>query len=98
MNNSAYTIKPFPPFRQLVIDGLEIASRKHCIHGLIEVDVTQPRHYPRDLKENTGESLSFTGFIISCCAKTVDENKHMHLIETGVIGSSCLKMWISPRP
>jgi hypothetical protein len=78
MNNSAYTIKPFPPFRQLVIDGLEIASRKHFIHGLIEVDVTQPRQYLRDLKENTGESLSFTGFIISCCAKAVDENKHMH--------------------
>lgn len=78
MSDSAYTIKPFPAFRQLVIDGLEIASRKHCIHGVIEVDVTEPRRRLREMKEETGESLSFTGFIIYCCAKAVDENKVMH--------------------
>jgi pyruvate/2-oxoglutarate dehydrogenase complex dihydrolipoamide acyltransferase (E2) component len=78
MSDSAYTIKPFPPFRQLVIDGLEIASRKHLIHGLIEVDVTKPRQRLREIKEETGESLSFTGFIIYCCAQAVDENKYMH--------------------
>jgi len=78
MSDSAHTIKPFPPFRQLVIDGMEIASRKHCIHGLIEMDVTQPRQCLREIKEKTGESLSFTGFIIYCCAKAVDANKHMH--------------------
>lgn len=43
MSKSAHTIKPFPPFRQLVTDGLDIASMKHCIHGLIEVDVSKPR-------------------------------------------------------
>jgi pyruvate/2-oxoglutarate dehydrogenase complex dihydrolipoamide acyltransferase (E2) component len=78
MSNRAYTIKPFPPFRQLVIDGLEIASRKHYIHGLIEVDVTKPRRRLREMKEETGESLSFTGFIIYCCAKAIDENKYLH--------------------
>ena len=78
MSDSAYTIKPFPPFRQLVIDGLEIGSRKHWIHGLIEVDVTKPRQRLREIKEETNEPLSFTGFIIYCCAKAVDENKHMH--------------------
>jgi len=78
MSDSAYTIKPFPPFRQLVIDGLEIASRKHMIHGLIEVDVTKPRQRLREIRRKTGESLSFTGFIIYCCAQAVDMNKHMH--------------------
>lgn len=78
MSDSTYTIKPFPPFRQLVIDGLEIASRKHWIHGLVEVDVTKPRRRLREIKEKTGESLSFTGFIIYCCAKAVDGNKHIH--------------------
>jgi hypothetical protein len=61
---STYTIKPFPPFRRLVIDGLEIASRKHLIHGMIEVDVTKPRQHLRELKAQTGESMSFTGFIV----------------------------------
>jgi pyruvate/2-oxoglutarate dehydrogenase complex dihydrolipoamide acyltransferase (E2) component len=78
MSESTYTTKPFPPFRQLVIDGLEVASRKHLIHGLIEVDVTKPRQRLREMKEETGESLSFTGFIIYCCAKAIDENKYLH--------------------
>jgi pyruvate/2-oxoglutarate dehydrogenase complex dihydrolipoamide acyltransferase (E2) component len=73
-----YTIKPFPPFRQLVIDGLEVASRKHLIHGMIEVDVTKPRQRLREIKAQTGESLLFTGFIIYCCAQAVDENKYLH--------------------
>ena len=78
MSDSTFKIKPFPPTRQLVIDGLEVASRKHMIHGLIELDVTIPRQRLREIGEKTGESLSFTGFLIYCCAKAVDENKHMH--------------------
>jgi pyruvate/2-oxoglutarate dehydrogenase complex dihydrolipoamide acyltransferase (E2) component len=78
MSDSTYTTRPFPAFRQLVIDGMEIASRKHWIHGLIEVDVTKPRQCLRERKEETGESFSFTGFIIYCCAKAVDENKDVH--------------------
>jgi len=75
---STYAIKPCPPFRRLVTDGLEIASRKHLIHGLIEVGVTKPRQRLRELKVATGESFSFTGFIVYCCAKAVDKNKYQH--------------------
>jgi pyruvate/2-oxoglutarate dehydrogenase complex dihydrolipoamide acyltransferase (E2) component len=78
MSDGTFTAKPFPAFRQLVIDGMEIASRKHWIHGLIEVDVTQARQRLAEMKEETGESFSFTGFIIYCCAKAVDENKDVH--------------------
>jgi len=48
------------------------------IHGLIEVDVTKPRQRMRETREQTGESLSFTGFIIYCCARAVDMNKDVH--------------------
>jgi pyruvate/2-oxoglutarate dehydrogenase complex dihydrolipoamide acyltransferase (E2) component len=78
MSDSTFTIKPFPHIRQATIDLLDAASRKHMIHGLIEVDVTKPRQRLRAIKQKTGESLSFTGFIIYCCAKAVDMNKHMH--------------------
>lgn len=78
MSNPAYTIKPFPAFRQFVIDGLELASRKHMIHGLMEVDITTPRQLLHEIREQTGESLSFTAYVIYCCAKAVNENKHMH--------------------
>jgi len=78
MSHDTYTIKPLPPFRHLVIDALELASRKHCIHGLIEVDVTKPRRRLREIRQETGVSLSFTGFIIYCCARAVDQNKLVH--------------------
>ena len=78
MSDGTFTIKPFPSIRQATIDLLEAASRKHMIHGLIEVDVSKPRQRIREIKETTGETISFTGFIIYCCAKVVDTNKHMH--------------------
>lgn len=43
MSRSSYSIEKLHPFRQLVIDGMELASRKHSIHGLVEVDITQAR-------------------------------------------------------
>jgi pyruvate/2-oxoglutarate dehydrogenase complex dihydrolipoamide acyltransferase (E2) component len=78
MNSGTYTIKPFPAYRQATLDVLAASSRKHMIHGLIEVDVTKPRQRLREIKENTSEALSFTGYIIYCLARAVDMNKHMH--------------------
>jgi pyruvate/2-oxoglutarate dehydrogenase complex dihydrolipoamide acyltransferase (E2) component len=72
------TIEAFPPFRQLVIDGLDLATRRHNIHGLVEVDVTEARDRIRQIQERTGERVSFTGFIVHCCARAVDEDKHVH--------------------
>lgn len=57
---------------------MEFGGRRHCIHGLIEVDVTTPRQRLLEIKQQTGESLSFTAFIIYCCASVVDQNKRLH--------------------
>lgn len=78
MGESSRMIESLPPFRRLVIDGMELAGRKHCIHALVEVDISEARQCLRDIKDKTGESLSFTGFIAYCCARAVDEDKHMH--------------------
>jgi len=78
MKKSSFSVEPLAPFRQLVIDGMDLAARKHCIHGLVEVDVTKARDQLRLIKEKTGESLSFTGFIVYCCAKAVDDDKHLN--------------------
>ncbi len=78
MSDRAYTIEPFPPFQQLIIDGLEFASSKHKIHGLVEVDVSRARQRLREIRDETGEMLSLTGFIIYRCARAVDEDRHVH--------------------
>lgn len=78
MKDPTYTIEKLHPFRQLVMDGMSLAGRKHCIHGILEVDISQTRQRLRQVKDATGESLSFTGFIVACCARAVDEDKHLH--------------------
>jgi pyruvate/2-oxoglutarate dehydrogenase complex dihydrolipoamide acyltransferase (E2) component len=73
-----FQVVPFSRERQVTIDGGRLAARKHTIHGLIEVDVTKPYQELRDHKARTGETLSFTAFVIACLGKAIDENKAMH--------------------
>jgi pyruvate/2-oxoglutarate dehydrogenase complex dihydrolipoamide acyltransferase (E2) component len=64
MKDAPYSTEPFHPFRQLIIDGMDLAARGHHIHGLVQVDVTEARERIRQIKERTGERLSFTGFVV----------------------------------
>lgn len=75
--SDSHTSIPFPKMRRLMVDGGRMGRQKHTVHGLVEVDVTEPRRILHEHKERTGESLSFTGFIIACFAQAVDMNKHM---------------------
>ncbi|HZS06519.1 MAG TPA: 2-oxo acid dehydrogenase subunit E2 [Blastocatellia bacterium] len=68
-------IVPFPRIRQFIMDSGRLAHHKHTIHGLIEVDVTTARQRIRANKEKTGESLSFTAFILTCLGRAVGANK-----------------------
>lgn len=77
-NHSAYTLLPFPPERQVIVEGGRIAARRHTVHGLFEVDVTEPRRWILEHKAETGESVSFTAFVIACLGKAIDEDKQIH--------------------
>lgn len=57
---------------------LQAANRKHMIHALLEINVTKPRNLIRQYEVKSGESLSFTSYLIHCLSKAVDINKHMH--------------------
>jgi pyruvate/2-oxoglutarate dehydrogenase complex dihydrolipoamide acyltransferase (E2) component len=82
MQNEGYQIIPFPKIRRLMVDGGQLARQKHLIHGLVEMDVTEARRMIHDLKAKTGESLSFTAFIMICLGRAVDMNKHMQAVRT----------------
>lgn len=81
-NNEDYRVVPFPKIRRLMVDGGRLARQKHTVHGLAEMDVTCPRQAIRDHKAKTGESLSFTAFIMTCLGHAVDMNKHMQAYRT----------------
>ncbi len=78
-----YQVVPYPKLRRAQAITLHSARRKPMIHGLIEVDVTGADEFLQEHKARTGESLSFTAFIISCMAKAVDENKSVQACRKG---------------
>ena len=77
-NNDNYQVIPFPKIRRLMADGGRMGRQKHIVHGLFEMDVTRARQAIREHKTRTGESLSFTAFVMACLGRAVDMNKHMH--------------------
>ena len=81
-NNGNYQVIPFPKIRRLMVDGGRLARQRHIIHGLVEVDVTCARQAIRNHKAKTGESLSFTAFVMTCLGRAVGMNKHMQAYRT----------------
>lgn len=78
MSGDTFTSVPFSVQRQVVVDSLEIGARRHIVHGLLEVDVTNVRRTIHEHKAKTGETLSFTAFVAMCVARAVDANKLVH--------------------
>lgn len=78
-----YQVVPYPSIRRATSAALRSFQRKPMVHGLIEVDVTKARAVLREYKTRTGESLSFTAFIIACVGKAVDEYKFVQAYRWG---------------
>jgi pyruvate/2-oxoglutarate dehydrogenase complex dihydrolipoamide acyltransferase (E2) component len=78
-----YKMVPYPKMRRLEAIAYRSVQHKPMIHGLIEVDVTRARVFLREHKATTGESLSFTAFLIACLAKAVDEHKAVQAYRQG---------------
>jgi pyruvate/2-oxoglutarate dehydrogenase complex dihydrolipoamide acyltransferase (E2) component len=73
----AYRLIDVPPARQIVVTFLDISQWRHQIFGFLEVDVTRARQCLAEHESRTGERLSFTGYIIYCLARAVDEDKRV---------------------
>jgi pyruvate/2-oxoglutarate dehydrogenase complex dihydrolipoamide acyltransferase (E2) component len=76
-NTGAYHIVNITPQRRAFINALDLGSPTHYMYGLLEVDVTVARQFISEQKARTGEALSFTGFLVFCLARAVDENKEV---------------------
>ncbi len=78
-----YQVFPFPKMRRLEALAYRSVQYKPMMHGLLEVDVSLARAHLREHKMATGESLSFTAFLITCLAKAVDEYKAVQAYRQG---------------
>ena len=70
-----YKMIPNPKARRFMAAAFRSAQHTPIMHGLLEVDVSRAREFLREQKAQTGESFSFTAFIIACLAKALDEHK-----------------------
>lgn len=70
-----YTFKKFTKNRQNIELIVKEGWRKHAIHAVIEIDVTDAREIIRKYKENTGGDISFTAWIMKCVSQALTENK-----------------------
>jgi len=77
---AAHRVVPVPRMRQVYIDTLHLGHRKHTIHALIEADVTTARRILAEHKARTGETLSFTAFVLGCLGRAVDGDRTMHAV------------------
>lgn len=76
-----FRVVPFPSARRAILDYLAVARRKHVVHAL--VDVTFPRRTIREHPARTGESLSFTAYVIASLAAAVDQDRSVQAYRMG---------------
>ena len=81
--NGAYHVIDFPAERRAMPAFLDVKSGRHTMYALLEVDVTVARKFIDDYKSQTSEQLSFTGYLISCLARAVDEDKTVQAYRKG---------------
>jgi len=72
-----YQVVDFPRVREIVVDVMVPAEKKHMIHVLFEADVTNVRKYLKK-KKSEGEAVpSLTSFIIKCVSDAAMTNKRI---------------------
>jgi pyruvate/2-oxoglutarate dehydrogenase complex dihydrolipoamide acyltransferase (E2) component len=81
-NEATHRTVPFPRMRQIYIDTLHLGHRKHTIHALLEVDVAEPRRFIARHKARTGETLSFTAFVLHCLGRAIEHYPYVHALRT----------------
>jgi len=77
-----YSIKPFSKERRNIELLLSETERKHVIHALITVDVTDARERIRKMKSR-GKDISFTAWIIKCFAEVMKEYREFNALRHG---------------
>ena len=82
-NIGPYHVIDFPPERRAMAGFLDLPAVKHHMYGLLEVDVTVARRFIEAHKRQTGERLSFTGYLAYCLARAISEDKAVQAYRKG---------------
>jgi hypothetical protein len=75
--------RAFPRVRIPTLDTLAWGRKRSHIPILLEIDVTAARDAIRTLKTQTGQGISFTGWIVKCLAQAISEHPSIHALRKG---------------
>jgi hypothetical protein len=78
MRSGGYQVEKIPDERAIVIDGLSIGAGRHMVHALVEIDATRARRILVARRTATGETRSFTAFVVAAAARAIAEHKHLN--------------------
>jgi pyruvate/2-oxoglutarate dehydrogenase complex dihydrolipoamide acyltransferase (E2) component len=76
-------VTSIPSYKRFAAAAYWSVRHKPTMHGLLEVDVTEPRAILRAHQARSGESLSFTAFLTICLGRAVDEQKAVQALRQG---------------
>jgi pyruvate/2-oxoglutarate dehydrogenase complex dihydrolipoamide acyltransferase (E2) component len=82
-NKQGYQTVPFTTNRRMVAASASAGREQNNIQTLIEVDISEPRRLMREHKQQTGESISLTAFIVTSLAQAIAEHPHLNAIRKG---------------
>jgi pyruvate/2-oxoglutarate dehydrogenase complex dihydrolipoamide acyltransferase (E2) component len=82
-SRSGFRVVPVARAQRQIGDWLDQAARRHTMHALLELDITDARRAIRARRAQAGEPLSFTAFVVACLARAIDEDKTMHAHRKG---------------
>jgi pyruvate/2-oxoglutarate dehydrogenase complex dihydrolipoamide acyltransferase (E2) component len=78
MENRNFDLNKFPAEREIVIDAGYLASGRHIIYALLEVDVTEGKDRLKELSNSLGKKVSFTAFIVASFAQAINSFPQVH--------------------
>jgi hypothetical protein len=79
----AFDVRTFPRSRIPTLDTLAWGRKRYHIPVLLEADVTTAREVIRAQRARSGETVSFTGWIVKCLGRAVSEHPGVHAIRRG---------------
>ena len=84
MNNQpGYRMIPFTTNRRMVAASASAGREQNNIQTIVEVDISEPRRQIREHKQQTGENLSLTAYIVTCLARAIAEHPNLNAIRKG---------------
>jgi pyruvate/2-oxoglutarate dehydrogenase complex dihydrolipoamide acyltransferase (E2) component len=80
---TGYQAIPFTFNRRMVAASATVGREQNSIHAIVELDITDPRRLMREHRQQTGERLSLTAYVVTCLARALVEHPNLNSFRKG---------------